>query len=190
MADKKSFLMYTSYLDNVVLLSDEEAGKLLKAIYAYVNGNEVPELDRILQLTFNPIKSHLERDMKKYNDICRKRSENVQKRWSKTKNTNEYNCIQNDTTYTDNENKNEKENVNENINANANANAYENKYEPQCGNKPALTQTEYAELCEQYGKADTDRYVALIDRYIEYAPDKYSDPYKILKTWMGNAIFG
>ncbi len=49
MAEKKSFLLYTGYLDNVAFLSDEEAGQLLKAIYAFVNGDEVPELDRVVQ---------------------------------------------------------------------------------------------------------------------------------------------
>ncbi|MBQ7981061.1 MAG: hypothetical protein IJ305_05560, partial [Oscillospiraceae bacterium] len=79
MADKKSFLMYTSYLDNVEILSDEEAGQLLKAIYAFVNGNDIPELDRVVQLTFNPIKSHLERDKEKYDNICKRNSENGKK---------------------------------------------------------------------------------------------------------------
>ena len=82
MTEKKSFLMYTSYLDNVAFLSDEEAGQLLKAIYAFVNGDEVPELERVVQVTFNPIKSHLERDRVKYENICKNNRKNAKKRWN------------------------------------------------------------------------------------------------------------
>jgi len=189
MTEKKSFLMYTSYLDNVEILSDEEAGQLLKAIYAFVNGDEVPKLDRVVQLTFNPIKSHLERDMEKYKDICRKRSENIQKRWEKRKNTNEYNCIQTDTNYTDNENVNENENVNvnENVNDNKNENVDDNK-----NDKPfpylSLTRTEYEALCAKYGKERTDMYAERIQRYERVSSQKYNDVYEFMTNWLEERV--
>ena len=187
MAEKKSFLLYTSYLDNVEILSDEEAGQLLKAIYAFVNDNEIPKLDRVVQLTFNPIKAHLERDKEKYKEICRKRSENIQKRWEKTKNTNEYNCIQTDTNYTDNENENENVNVNENVNDNDYENAYDNE-----NDKPfpylSLTLTEYNALCDKFGKARTDMYAQKIQCYEKSSPEVYTDVYGFMTAWMENEM--
>ncbi|MBP1549445.1 MAG: hypothetical protein J6A05_05520 [Oscillospiraceae bacterium] len=191
MTEKKSFLMYTSYLDNVEILSDEEAGQLLKAIYAFVNGNELPKLDRVVQLTFNPIKSHLERDMEKYKDICRKRSENIQKRWEKRKNTNEYNCIQTDTNYTDNENvnENENENVNGNVNDNKNENADDNKNDNSLP-ELSLTQTEYEALCAKYGKERTDRHIEKVRHCARVNPKPYEDAYAVIDRWLDGGMFG
>lgn len=186
MTEKKSFLMYTSYLDNVAFLSDEEAGQLLKAIYAFVNGDEVPELERVVQVTFNPIKSHLERDMEKYKDICRKRSENIQKRWEKRKNTNEYNCIQTDSNYTDNDNENENVNVNDNVNENGNDNVNENDNEIiKFGTTIEMTGQQYRQLCGKYGKDETDRYIRMVDKYIPICTARVIEsPYEELVSWL------
>lgn len=189
MSEKKSFLMYTSYLDNVEILSNEEAGQLLKAIYAFVNGNELPELDRVVQLTFNPIKSHLERDKEKYKEICRKRSESGAKggRPKKQMVSDESKCFFKKAKKADNENENENENVNENVNDNADENADNNDnflfYES------ALTQTQYAALCDKYGKNKTDRYIGIILKYKYVNPERYSDCYSVLNDWMSKGLF-
>ena len=68
--DKKSFVLYVDQKSTIELLTDEQAGKLLKHIYKYVN-DENPELeDLIIKLAFEPIKQQLKRDLKKYE--CKK----------------------------------------------------------------------------------------------------------------------
>lgn len=42
--DKKSFQLYNDYIDHFSLMSDEEAGKLIKAIFCYVNDLPCEEL--------------------------------------------------------------------------------------------------------------------------------------------------
>lgn len=63
MADnKKSFLAYAEWNETFKMLSDEEAGKLIKHLLSYVN-DENPQLDdRLLKLVFEPIKLQLKRD--------------------------------------------------------------------------------------------------------------------------------
>lgn len=66
--DKASFLLYRDIKPMVDKLSDEQAGRLLKHILAYVN-DEAPELDdQLLQIAFEPIKQSLKRDLKKWED--------------------------------------------------------------------------------------------------------------------------
>jgi hypothetical protein len=73
---KKSFVLYNDYEEVFSMLTDEEAGKLIKHILAYVN-NKNPSLeDRLLQVTFEPIRLQLGRDAKKYEAICERNAIN------------------------------------------------------------------------------------------------------------------
>jgi len=74
--DKKSFVLYNDYEEVFSMLTDEEAGKLIKHILAYVN-NKNPSLeDRLLQVTFEPIRLQMGRDAKKYEAICERNAIN------------------------------------------------------------------------------------------------------------------
>ena len=44
MKNKKSFIMYTDYQKHINRLSDEEAGRLIKAVLEYTNTSIEPEL--------------------------------------------------------------------------------------------------------------------------------------------------
>lgn len=191
MTEKKSFLMYTSYLDNVEILSDEEAGQLLKAIYAFVNGNELPKLDRVVQLTFNPIKSHLERDKEKYDNICKRNSENGKKggRPQNPKEPKKSERFSEKPKKADNDNENENENVNGNVNDNKNENADDNKNDSSLP-ELSLTQTEYETLCEKYGKKRTDSYITKVQHCARLNPKPYEDAYAVLDRWLDSGMFG
>ena len=67
--------MYTDQQGTFNLLPDEMAGKLIKHIFAYVNDENPETPDLYLQLAFEPIKQQLKRDLKLYEDVCKKRSE-------------------------------------------------------------------------------------------------------------------
>lgn len=75
--EKKAFVVYVDWESQFNLLSDEEAGKLIKHIFSYVN-DENPNFDpkeRLLNMAFEPIKKQLKRDLKRYEAIKTKRSE-------------------------------------------------------------------------------------------------------------------
>lgn len=74
MDGKKSFVAYLEWGNIFSMLSDEEAGKLVKHLFSYVK-DENPELnDRLLQVSFEPIKLQLKRDLKKWELLKAERS--------------------------------------------------------------------------------------------------------------------
>lgn len=76
MADnKKSFIAYVDWKTIFDMLSDDEAGKVVKHLFSYVS-DENPELDdRILKMAFEPIKLQLKRDLDKYEQVKERRAE-------------------------------------------------------------------------------------------------------------------
>ena len=98
---KNSFILYTEQKAVIDKLTDEQAGKLIKAIYAHETGEEM-ELDSILDLVITPFLTSLERNTEKYQKRVETNKKNIAKRWNEddTKNTNGKNGIQNDTSDT------------------------------------------------------------------------------------------
>lgn len=72
---RDSFVLYTRYADQINLLGIEQRGTLLSAIYAYVMNEELPDMDGMTKMAFSFIKSQLDTDFEKYDEVCRKRSE-------------------------------------------------------------------------------------------------------------------
>jgi hypothetical protein len=71
---KKSFVLYTDQIGIFSKLTDEQAGLLIKHIYAYCNDEE-PKGDFVTELAFESIKQALKRDLRKFEDVKVKRSE-------------------------------------------------------------------------------------------------------------------
>lgn len=116
MMKKKSFLLYTDSTPQIELLSDEEAGQLIKGIFRYVTfGEELVTDNRVLAMTFAVFKSQLDRGQEKYEETCRKRTEAINKRWERYKtiqmNTNEYKCIEKNTNRTNSDSESESESL-------------------------------------------------------------------------------
>mgnify|MGYP003584003955 CR=1 FL=1 len=81
--DKKSFLLYCDLIHTVSKMPNDKAGELFKHILLYVNDQNPANEDLIIQLTFEPIKQSLKRDLQKYENIRAKNVENANKRWNK-----------------------------------------------------------------------------------------------------------
>lgn len=73
--NKKSFLLYCDLIHTVSKMPDDKAGQLLKHVLEYVNDLNPQTEDLIIQLTFEPIKQQLKRDLLKYKAISEERSE-------------------------------------------------------------------------------------------------------------------
>lgn len=74
--DKTSFLLYCDQQGVFNKLPDEIAGKLIKHIFAYVNDENPPCDDLLLTIAFEPIKTQLKRDLRKYDDYIDKQKFN------------------------------------------------------------------------------------------------------------------
>jgi hypothetical protein len=119
--NKTSFVLYSDQRTLIDLLSNEQAGKLLKHIYAYVNDENPICEDVLINVAFEPIKQQFKRDLKKWERTKESRSKaglaSAEARKNKQNSTNSTNvkCVQQSST-------NSTVNVNDNVNVNVNVN--------------------------------------------------------------------
>ena len=72
---KTTFVLRTEYSDIIDQLSNEQAGVLLKSIYAHVTQKQPTRLtDKEIAIAFAFIKQDLDFDLQKYEQICAKRA--------------------------------------------------------------------------------------------------------------------
>lgn len=81
--DKKSIIVYADWINIFEELENEEAGKLIKHFFRYVNDRNPEAPDRLTKLLFEPIKQTLKRDLVKYEDKREKNRQNALLRWNK-----------------------------------------------------------------------------------------------------------
>ena len=111
---RDSFILYTEQKAVIDKLTDEQAGKIIKAIYEYVETDKMPQLDNILDLVITPFKLALDRNKAKYEKVSKVRAEAGAKggKQKKQMQTKESKCNDNDN---DNDNVNDNENNNDNV---------------------------------------------------------------------------
>lgn len=196
MAKKKSFILYADYIKHIAKLTDEEAGRLFKAIFNYVNSGEIPNLDGMAAMAFSFISNQLDNDLQKYEEICKKRAENIKKRWDKTRenpkensnfcntnDTNEYNCNFCNTNDTDNDSDSDIDNVND---SDIDSGSVLHNIRPRGKhNTINITQNQYDDLCDKYGQAVINQYINRIDEYLfENKKKPYSNHYQTIIKWL------
>ena len=150
MSEKKSFIMYMDQLRLINKLSDEEAGKLLKAVYEYQATGEMAELPPAADMLFSVICNQLDRDNEKWARTVERRAEagrnggkakaensqlaNASK--SKQMLANASKSKQTLANVADNDNDNDNENDNDNGNENENDNDNDSAGEPRADESP------------------------------------------------------
>lgn len=71
---KKSIIVYADWIELFDTLTDDEAGKLIKHFFKYVNDLSPVAPDRLTELSFIPIKQSLKRDLAKWENTLTGRS--------------------------------------------------------------------------------------------------------------------
>lgn len=105
MANKKGVVMYYDILEQLEDFSDEQFGKITRAIIKYDMTGEIPKFnDTAIKIAFKCVKPTLDRNKKEYEDMCEKNRQNVQKRWANKSeipnDTTEYDGIRSYNSYT------------------------------------------------------------------------------------------
>jgi hypothetical protein len=102
---QKSLVLYLDQLDVLDELTNEQRGQLFTAVRDFAKGDPV-NLDGLLKAVFVQFKNQIKRDQEKYQQICERNKENINKRWN-TKNTTGKTGIRKHTknTHNDNDNK-------------------------------------------------------------------------------------
>ena len=139
--DKKKQLEFILKKDkkNIVdELNNEEDGIIFKEIYEYEKTKKKPKLDKTLRIVFKQFKVKLDMYDEAYEDKCLKNKKNIEKYWSKIKDTTEYDGIQSNTMAT---NKRKENKIKENKNSECSDNKIYSK------NTPPTTPTQVFEFC-------------------------------------------
>ena len=194
----KALMIHHDYYEVISLLSDEEKGKLLSAIFEYdINFTETEFEDRTLLVLFKQIKRSLDANREHYESTCKKRGESAKKRWDK--NANAYDEMQ---LHANADNEKEKENVNVNENEKENVNVNEKQADCQ-KKKPSLAEAcdlshthkkPYGEFKnvflsdEEYGKliqrsSDYLKCIESFSAYMKSSGKSYEDHYAALLNW-------
>jgi hypothetical protein len=127
--DKKSFILYADQISLIEKLTDEEAGRLVKHLFEYVNDRNPVAVDRLTEIAFEPIKQQLKRDLKDWEETKQLKSKGgkigMERRWAEhNKNkqglTEDNLVTKNVTPITVNVNDNVTVNVNDNVTDNTN----------------------------------------------------------------------
>lgn len=85
MADNKNgFVLYKDLIHSVRKLPKDKAGELFLHILEYVNDENPQTDDLLIELTFEPVRQALKRDLKKYEKTKERNRENAHKRWGKS----------------------------------------------------------------------------------------------------------
>ena len=90
------FPCYHSYLARLAKLSDQEVGRLFRALLQYSATGECPELTGRESVAFDFIQFDIDQAHENFKERSRKNAENVQKRWN-TNDTTEYDRIPSNT---------------------------------------------------------------------------------------------
>ncbi len=77
MKKPKFIIVFIDCLDEAELLSDEQAGRLIKALLRYAIDGTAPDFadDIAIRMLFSILQKQVDRDFEKYERLCRKRSE-------------------------------------------------------------------------------------------------------------------
>ena len=107
MASKKGVVMYYDILEQLEDFTDEQFGKITRAIINYDKTGEIPEFDdSSLKVAFKILKPTLDRNKQEYEAICAKRRE-AGSLGGKQKVANASKCYQNVANLADNDNDND-----------------------------------------------------------------------------------
>lgn len=121
MRKEKGFLIYGKEIQPILnKLSDEEAGKLFKALVDYFVDAAIPRFTGVLEFVFLPLQQQMDRNSEKYGERCEKNRKNISDYWDSVRqNTNVNERIRTNTIAT-NKNKNTNTKTNKNTNTTTN----------------------------------------------------------------------
>ena len=172
---KDSFILYTDQKEIFDYLTDEEAGKVIKCIYNYMETREITGVDERLKLVVIPIKQAIDKNTKKWEETKKKRSEagkmGMNNRWKNkeeniTKITNDNNVIKDITKITNDNNVTDditkitnvtvNDNVNVNVSDNVNVNDNVNVINNNINNKECEYVTQKGIKCSKQAKLRVD----------------------------------
>ena len=183
--NKKRFYLYTDYKKHLSLLSLEQKGQLMDAIFAHAEGEDV-ELTGVVEMAFSFIAAQMDRDNENYELICEKRRESgakgglakaskAKQKLAKASKSSKSKDIDIDIDI-DIDKDIDKEKVKE----------VKTAYGEYAHVK--LTKTEYQKMISDFGQDKTDKAIKFFDEYIEDKGYKSKSHNLAMRRWVFKAV--
>ena len=179
MAEGKNIIViYRDWITTFDSLSDEEAGKLIKHLFRYVNdlNPEIP--DRLTGLLFEPIKQTLKRDLKKYEAICLRNRENGMKGGRPPKNP------ENPVGYFGNPKNPDKPDKDIDKDKDMDKDIEKKREKKKYADFVFLADDEFNKLVAEHGEKNTIVFVNILNNYKGSTGKKYKSDYLTILNWV------
>lgn len=177
-----TFILYCSWADIIDDLSDEEAGQLFKALFAYVNNSEMPDFRRGsgLAIAFKSIVKQIDVNLKKYTMRCETNRLNGAKGGRPKRAT----------LTTDKTQKTERlfSKPNKTLNDNDNDNDNEYDYDNEEDNDVLLTENERNALVGLSSVESVEKYISKIIDWQKASGKRMKNPYMTIKGWIDEDV--
>lgn len=196
---KKGFIMFLSFADIIQELTDEEAGRLLKAIMQHEGGEEVDlGNDRLLKVAYTAITSDIDRQDEKWEKTRYARSEAGKLGGAPKGNKNASKNKQNKQKQTEtNKNKQNKHEVEVEVEVeveeevekkNKSGQAAPVRHHFGANGKVLLTDDDLEKLYEAHGQEDTMAAIEIMDGYLTANGRSYKNYRQALENWAYRAV--
>ena len=192
---KDSFILYTEQKEIIDKLTDEQAGKLIKAIYEYVATDKMPQLEMTIDLVITPFKIALDKNKEKYQNVIERNRENGMKGGRPKKPKKPTGLFGNPTEpkKADNDNDNEYDNDNVNdiytlseVKTSSSGTAKASKHKYGEFKNVLLKDEELQALKDSY--TNWEELIKFLDEYIEAKGYKAKSHYLCIKRWVVDAV--
>lgn len=198
MAEKKSFILYLDYKMHFDLLTNEQKGILINALFEFAENGEVQKFeDKVVEMAFSFISVQMKRDKEKYDEVCERRRE-AGKLGGRPKKPNGLDeKAKKPNGFLEKQTKAKKPDTDNDTDTDTDN---DNDIKRTCKPSPAppksskkkfgeygnisLTDEQYNQLVKDYGESVMNDYIQRMDEYIQMKGKKYKDFNLALRNWI------
>lgn len=190
---RETILLHSQHLKQLDKLSDGQAGKLLKSLYALMTDTEPEPMDDVTNMLFSIMKEWTLNNWEAYDrrldakrEAGRKgglaKASNVKQNLAEPSSAN---FAKANSSKNEQSKHNDNENGNENVNGNENDNDNRNEWTLPYGTylNVLITMDEYDSLCESWKKEQVDEKIEHLSSYLKQGHE-YKNHYVTLRDWL------
>ena len=185
---KKGFILFLNFLPMIDALTDEEAGRLIKAIMHHENGEEIDlKNDRLVQAAYLGITPQIDLQNEKWEKTKESRRE-AGRRGGLAKANNAKQTLANDSNAKHKVKVKVKDKVKVEVKENKSGQAAPVRHHFGANGKVLLTDDDLDKLYEAHGQEDTMAAIEIMDGYLTANGRSYKNYRQALENWAYRAV--